>query len=95
MNGLAERLEHFAGAFWAALGTAAGGAVVWIIRTIFTNKKVAEAAQQSVEELRKEIKRRDEQREEDRRVMHRIEDRLDRDVKTLQDDVKAILQRGD
>lgn len=53
-----ERIEHFASAFYAALGTAVAGAMVFLVRRILTSAH-------KIDMLEKEIAAREKRREEE------------------------------
>lgn len=77
-----DRFEHFITAFWASIGTAAAGGVVWLVRTIFTNQK-------ALRDLRHEI----EVREATRAVEREMWSEMHTDVKEIRAKQSELYER--
>ena len=85
-----DRYDVFTTSVWGAAGVAVVAAVRWIIRQVFINRDVADAASRSVEELRKEIAL----RAENRVMEHQAIERIEKGLEIVQADVKELFKRG-
>lgn len=79
-----DKIEQASGSIVAAAVATVGGAVVWLIRRIFTNQK-------QIEMLQREIEVRDMRRDEDRHAFSDLRD----EVSEMRKEIREIfLRRG-
>ena len=88
MNGISERIEHFATAFWGAVGVGVAGLLFKFVRKIFTD-----GARITALETRLDLQEKH-RRERDAAYLELMSDMKD-GITEVRHDVKLLFQRGD